>query len=87
MEKGQSIISQLVLKTIEDNQDEIDDLVLENKKIEINNIPKDKINTYFKKGFNKLKLSKTDYLILRNYNCSKIYFIDKNLLLIFKHLK
>ena len=67
MEKGQSIISQLVLKTIEDNQDEIDDLVLENKKIEINNIPKDKINTYFKKGFNKLKLSKTDYLILRNY--------------------
>lgn len=67
MEKGQSIISQLVLKTIEDNQDEIDDLVLENKQIEIKNIPKDKINTYFKKGFNKLKLSKTDYLILRNY--------------------
>lgn len=67
MEKGQSIMSQLVLKTIEDNQDEIDDLVLENKQIEIKNIPKDKINNYFKKGFNKLKLSKTDYLILRNY--------------------
>ena len=66
MEKGQSIISQLVLKTIEDNQNEIDDLVLENKQIEIKNIPKEKINNYFKKGFNKLKLSKTDYLILRN---------------------
>ena len=67
MEKGQSILSQLVLKTIEDSQEEIDDLVLENKNIEIKNIPKEKINNYFKKGFNKLKLSKTDYLILRNY--------------------
>lgn len=67
MKKGQSVLSQLVLKKIEDKQEEIDLLIEENKNIEIKTIPKDKINNYFKKGFNKIKLSKTDYLILRNY--------------------
>lgn len=67
MEKGQSVISELVLKTIEDKQDDINRLVLENSNIEIKTIPKDKIHKHFQKGFNKVKLSKTEYLILRNY--------------------
>ena len=67
MEKGQSIMSELILKTIEEKQDEIDNLVIENSKLDINTIPKDKINNFFQKGFNKVKLSRTEYLILRNY--------------------
>ena len=67
MEKGQSMVSQLVLKTIEDQTDKIDSLVLENKNIEVKTIPEDKIKNYFQKGFNKIRLKKIDYLILRNY--------------------
>lgn len=67
MEKDQSIMPELILKTIEENQDAIDNLVIENSKIDINTIPKDKINNFFQKGFNKVKLTKTEYLILRNY--------------------
>ena len=67
MEKGQSITSQLVLKSIEDKMDIINALVEENINIEVKTIPKDKIKKYFQKGFNKIRLKKIDYLILRNY--------------------
>ena len=43
MEKGQSITSQLVLKSIEDKMDIINALVEENINIEVKTIPKDKI--------------------------------------------
>ena len=67
MEKGQSMVTKLVLNLIESNLDEIELFVEKIKQKEIKNIPKEKIYSYFQQGFNKVKLSKTDYLILRNY--------------------
>ena len=67
MEKGQSIMTQLVLKRAEEEQKNIDSIVKENSNLNIKTIPADKIYNFFQKGFNKLKLSKVDYLILRNY--------------------
>ena len=67
MKKGQSIMTESILKVIKEKQEEIDDLVSENINEEVKTIPKNKINNYFQKGFNKVKLSKTEYLILRNY--------------------
>lgn len=67
MDKGNSIMTQILLNSIEDKKDTINKLIKDNNNLNINNIPEDKISIFFQKGFNKLRLSKVDYLILRNY--------------------
>lgn len=67
MDKGESAVTKLVLNLIDDKIEDINLFIEETKDKEINNIPKDKIDTFFQQGFNKVRLSKTDYLILRNY--------------------
>ena len=65
MEKGHNKTTDKIIEKID--EDKIKEYISKVLDDEIINIPKSKIKLYFKKGFNKIKLTKTEYLILKNY--------------------